>query len=219
MEKAEGIPFLHPLTSRDHQPFLFFHILSTHSNHEVPSIEERKCLRHVAPKYSNHEIPRIEKSEAGRGAGNRNRAERAFFPLSGFMLCWRLHGYGQARSTAFRGSASRCGIDSALSQRIRTGSSTTPKLVSGDKRLRRTLDGYPKAPYTTTVLFTQQGGRSKAVSRHKAVKIAWRDWGIARITWTEQGGLPGHIALAHPRLFGRSLLYLAQRVKKTKGSS
>ena len=31
---------------------------------------------------------------------------------------------------------------------------------------------------------------SKAVSLYKAVKTAWRDWGIALITWNEYGGFP-----------------------------
>ena len=52
-----------------------------------------------------------------------------------------------------------------------------------------------------------------AVSPYKAVKVAWRqsNWGIALITWTEQGGFPqqgGRIALytTPPPLLGGPLL-------------
>ena len=44
-------------------------------------------------------------------------------------------------------------------------------------------------PNTVEVSYPPLGGPSiKAVSRCKAVKIAWRDWGIALIRWGESGG-------------------------------
>ena len=57
----------------------------------------------------------------------------------------------------------------------------------------------------STVGVPQQGGLSKAVSRYKAVKIAWRDCRIALTTRTEYGGFSrqgSHIAPAHHDLTG-----------------